>query len=186
MHSGSLDGTLNVALCQGWQPPWHTKVCFFGFQWRVGSWGLTRETSKKVAVVKWLKNCWHSVKPYSINQSIIHNLLVTTADLGQARWEIEKEDNSIIFFPKKSLFYTLYSIKNKILWTKIFFFINTWHVHYLQVEEFWKIGHIGIAEGDPVITSARRWRKWGLLRVNPFNLFHCILFCWLLVPYYLQ
>nr|XP_022296720.1 uncharacterized protein LOC111106357 [Crassostrea virginica] len=39
----------------------------------------------------------------------------------------------------------------------------------LLVEEFWKIGHIGIAEGDPVITSARRWRKWGLLRITGLN-----------------
>lgn len=39
----------------------------------------------------------------------------------------------------------------------------------LLVEGLWKVGHIGIAEGEPVITSARRWRKWGLFRITGLN-----------------
>lgn len=41
----------------------------------------------------------------------------------------------------------------------------------LMVEGLWKVGHIGIAEGEPVITSARRWRKWGLFRITGLNRF---------------
>ena len=33
------DGTLNGALCQGKQHPWHAKHRFTKFRWRVGSWG---------------------------------------------------------------------------------------------------------------------------------------------------
>ncbi|XP_062622236.1 uncharacterized protein LOC134283772 [Saccostrea cucullata] len=39
----------------------------------------------------------------------------------------------------------------------------------LLVEELWRKGHIGIAPGHPVITSACRWRKWGLIRITGLN-----------------
>ncbi|KAK3103781.1 hypothetical protein FSP39_021846 [Pinctada imbricata] len=41
------------------------------------------------------------------------------------------------------------------------------------VESLWKYGHIGAAEGDPMITSARRWRKWGAFRITGLN--YCII-----------
>lgn len=68
-------------------------------------------------------------------------------------------------------------VRNKLLITFFFKGKLKIHVHNLtgtkikcsvfeQVEGLWKVGHIGIAEGEPVITSARRWRKWGLFRVS--------------------
>ena len=33
------------------------------------------------------------------------------------------------------------------------------------------VGHVAIADGDPIITSHRRWKQWGYLRVMHLSMF---------------
>lgn len=40
---------------------------------------------------------------------------------------------------------------------------------YVLVEKLKAVGHVDITEGYPVITSYRRWKKWGPIRVTAFN-----------------
>lgn len=37
---------------------------------------------------------------------------------------------------------------------------------YILVEKLRTIGHIGVVKGSPVVTSYRRWRKWGYFKVT--------------------